>query len=229
MRCSRLHRVQGRLCSAGARRDLRPDRRRRSGAAVAGRFRGRGRCSALPTPRRSSSCSTKAPGLTGSDLRHPGGPAPIRIEPGHFARQAFSSLPTRRPSCWPSSALDPATHQGDHVRPMALTIAVLTAAHCLALCARAGRGAAGALARRAARWLERWPGCSSSASASAWAATERRCGDDDGQTFCIANQKGGSARPRRRSIFAAGLAQIGQRVLAVDLDPQGNATDGFRS
>jgi threonine/homoserine/homoserine lactone efflux protein len=98
--------------------------------------------------------------------RGEGGQAmPIRIEPRHYARQAFLITLLNPKAIVFYMAffplfIDPATHRGlPTFGAMALTIALITAAYCLTLCAFAHLIADRVRAhRRIVRWLERIAG-----------------------------------------------------------------------
>ncbi len=94
-----------------------------------------------------------------------GSASPIRIEPHHYARQAFAITLLNPKAIVFYMAffplfIDPATHRGwPTFAFMAVTIAVITAVYCLTLCAFANAIAEKLKThRRAALWLERLAG-----------------------------------------------------------------------
>ena len=91
--------------------------------------------------------------------------SPVRIEPRHYARQAFLITLLNPKAIVFYMAffplfIDPATHRGAMTfGAMAATIALITAIYCLSLCAFAGVVAVKVRAhRRLVRWLERLAG-----------------------------------------------------------------------
>jgi threonine/homoserine/homoserine lactone efflux protein len=98
-------------------------------------------------------------------VRREGAPSVVRITPGHYLRQALLITLLNPKAIVFYMAffplfIDPAQHRGlVTFGAMAVTIALISAAYCLTLCALADRVSAQVRThRRLARWLERAAG-----------------------------------------------------------------------